>query len=83
MPTDNSFTPKCDMCGKPTERPLWLDGLPYHSGCANGPGGPLRNETITATAQAKPLTEEDVRRIVREEMAAMWRSQTTGAKVNS
>ena len=68
----NSTIGRCAMCGKPTERPIWLDGMAYHSEYAYGSGGPL--------PQPRPITEEDVRRIVRDEMLAMWRSQNTGAK---
>ena len=72
---DNT-TPTCGFCGMPVlVQPTWWGGVAYHFECAHGPGGPL-----PAQISPKTLTEEDVRRIVREEMAAMWRSQTTGAK---
>ena len=78
----------CGLCGAPiTGGYFRTGGLVYHfnGACQVSPEIDTQSANPRGWAkitQTKPLTEEDVRRIVRDEMADMWRSQTTGAKVN-
>lgn len=65
-------TPLCGYCGKPViDAITWHAGTPYHSECTHGPGYPthyVMTRTPTPTWPST-LTEDDVRRIVREELA--------------
>ena len=66
----NSGTvPMCGYCGRPiATKTLWLGGRTYHYECTRGPGAPM-TYTYTYTGQETiMLTEDDVRRIVREEL---------------
>ena len=65
----------CGYCGRPiASEAKWLGGTPYHSACTESPGydpgtirfyppGQLPIPTFTPA-----MTEDDVRRIVREEI---------------
>jgi hypothetical protein len=58
----------CAHCGRPAATLVWIGGLGYHDECTRGPG------YKAPTFQPLPcwpatLTEADVRRIVREEIA--------------
>lgn len=54
---------RCAHCGRPMAASVWLGSLPYHPECTRGPvlAGP-------AAYGPTPLTDEDVRRIVIEEL---------------
>jgi len=61
----------CGYCGRPCASFVWLGDVPYHEECTHGPdyrrsyyGG---NVSDWAKGVA-PLSEQDVRRIVREEI---------------
>ena len=74
MIESNSTTQICGICGGPiTAEGFMSAGTAYHF------NGDCQVSSEPEPIPPKTLTEEDVRRIVREEMAAMWRSQTTGA----
>lgn len=63
----------CGHCGRPMQAGVWIGGRMYHYECTHGPGGPLRYEPMPSASGALPapaLAEADVRRIVREEIAA-------------
>lgn len=65
---------KCAHCGRPIGGlQTWLGGYAYHYECTLSPDSrQLRYEPMTVTPCAipvPPLTESDVRRIVREELA--------------
>lgn len=66
-------TPLCGYCGRPViDFAVWHGGVPYHGECTHGPSGPLRYAQMPAQPGCTPirqLTEDDVRRIVREEIA--------------
>jgi hypothetical protein len=54
--------PTCGYCGRPIIGLItWGYGVPYHHDCARGPCDP-------PTFSPPPLTEDAVRRIVREEL---------------
>jgi len=69
-----SFT--CGFCGRPCASFVWLGGVPYHEECTRGPGyqprtygtgyglGPPSQGCIPIPT----MTEERVRKIVREEI---------------
>lgn len=73
----------CAHCGRPCAAAIWIGTLPYHEECTHGPSWqqqqylhptfypPSRNFTVPHV----PLQEEDVRRIVREELAARDKTQ--------
>ena len=74
MPTGTDTTPICGHCGRPVLiQAMWHGGVPYHYECTRGPGAPLTYAPLPPDPEgcrpAKMLTEEDVRRIVREELA--------------
>lgn len=62
----------CAYCGRPAATLVWVGGAGYHEECTRGPGfqaptyQPL--PPVFGCAPLKALTEEDVRRIVREEL---------------
>lgn len=69
MTIGSGTTPICGACGLPISAGvMWIGGAPYHYACTHGPA--LTIERIKIMPPAKILTEEDVRRIVREELAA-------------
>lgn len=56
----------CPFCRWPIsvgESSIWVNGIEYHSTCSPVP------PADPAWMPARPLTEDDVRRIVREELA--------------
>lgn len=55
----------CGHCGRPMASAVWINGQGYHPECTHGPG--FQMPTFTQS----PLTEEDIRRIVREEIDRM------------
>ena len=58
---------RCVLCGMPIIGQItYASGIPYHEQCAHGPNGPFRNMAMPNPTPPKPLTEEDVRRVVRE-----------------
>ena len=65
--------PLCQHCGRPIGGvATWLGGQPYHPECTHGLGysthyAPSPIATL-GCKPAPPLTEDDVRRIVREEL---------------
>lgn len=62
----------CAHCKRPMAQAVWLNGWPYHLECTRGPGYQthyqmdFKDGGCTSLAM---LTEQDVRRIVREELA--------------
>lgn len=68
-----TFTWKCVHCGRPMAAAVASGGGMYHEECLHGPGwqqphyAPLPSNP--GCAPLAPLTEDDVRRIVREEIA--------------
>lgn len=52
----------CGHCGRPVASAMWIGDLPYHLECTQPP------DSQTRTFQTAPLTEEQVRRIVRDEL---------------
>ena len=73
MSTTGQTTPLCGYCGRPViGLAVWDAGRAYHAECTHGPGGPLRYAPMPQAPGCTPLrqlTEEDVREIVREELA--------------
>jgi hypothetical protein len=67
----------CASCGRPASTPVWIGGMGYHEECTHGPGYlrptyapyavPVQSGWTTTPSM---LTAEDVRKIVREELAA-------------
>ena len=76
-------TPLCGYCGRPViDYAVWHAGVPYHGECTHGPSGPLRYAPMPVQPGCTPLrqlTEDDVRRIVREEIAKTPNAKVTGA----
>jgi hypothetical protein len=74
MSGSNTAVALCQHCGRPVgEVATWIGGLPYHPECTHGPGylthyapSPVDRPGCRPTPM---LTEDDVRRIVREELA--------------
>lgn len=63
MSVSNRTAALCQYCGRPIGGvATWLGGMPYHPECTHGPGYPTHY-------QAPTLSVDDVRRIVREELA--------------
>lgn len=65
-------TPYCGYCGRPViGHAVYCGGLAYHPECTRGPGAqqyaPM--PAMPGCTPVTPLTAEDVRRIVREELA--------------
>lgn len=64
----------CQHCKRPIGgAATYIGTWPYHYECTRGPGAPLTYASMDAAPGARPaspLTEEDVRRIVRDELAA-------------
>jgi len=61
----------CGYCGRPCGACIWLNGNPYHEECTHGPDYKPQYYGGNVQDWAKgvaPLTENDVRRIVREEI---------------
>jgi hypothetical protein len=62
----------CQHCKRPIGgAATYIGTWPYHYECTRGPGAPLTYSPMEATPGARPvnlLTEQDVRRIVREEL---------------
>ena len=78
--------PKCSLCGSPIKdvQFFWSAGLAYHFfDCPKD----LEGTPESTPTPPKPLTEEDVRRIVREEIAdtirtgQLWRQQAERGKL--
>ena len=71
--TCSGTTPLCGYCGRPViDFAVWHAGVPYHGECTRGPREQLRYVPMPAQPGCTPLrqlTEDDVRRIVREEIA--------------
>jgi hypothetical protein len=64
MSVSNATVALCQYCGRPIGSvAAWLGGSPYHPECTHGPSYPAHYE-MTRTSM---LTEDDVRRILREE----------------
>lgn len=78
-------TPLCGYCGRPViGMAVWGAGRAYHAECTRGPNW---HQTYAPTplphGQARvlqQLTEDDVRRIVREEIAKTPNVQVEGAE---
>jgi len=74
MSASNGTVATCQHCGRPIGGvATWLGGLPYHPECTHGPGylthyAPLAPEH-EGCKPSHQITENDVRRIVREELA--------------
>ena len=67
-------TPYCGYCGRPViGHAVYCGGLAYHTECTRGPGAqqyaPM--PAMPGCTPVTPLTAEDVRRIVREELAKL------------
>ena len=74
MSASNATVATCQHCGAPIGgAATWLGGLPYHPECTHGPGYPTHYAPLSLEHEGcKPshrITENDVRRIVREELA--------------
>lgn len=64
-------TSLCGYCGRPAPVAVMYDGIPYHAECTRSPqlqyaAYPFPHEP--GCVPLRQLTEEDVRRIVREEL---------------
>ena len=65
MSVTGMTTPHCGYCGRPViGAAIYAGGLAYNPECTRGP-------SAQQTYQLPPLTEEMVRKIVREELARM------------
>ena len=74
--TCSGTTPLCGYCGRPViGMAVWDAGRAYHAECTRGPSWHQTYASIPSPhGQARALrqlSEDDVRRIVREEMAKM------------
>jgi len=72
MSVSNATVALCQHCGRPIGGVAkCLGGLPYHPECTHGPSYPTHYEMTRTPTTTWPstLTEDDVRRIVREELA--------------
>ena len=94
--TCSGTTPLCGYCGRPViGMAVWDAGRAYHAECTRGPSWHQTYASIPSPhGQARALrqlSEDDVRRIVREEMAKMpnarcglprpkWSSNTAGRR---
>ena len=62
----------CAYCGRPAATLIWIGGAGYHEECTRGPGfqAPTYQPLPPAPGciPRQQLTEEDVRRIVRDEL---------------
>lgn len=58
----------CGYCGKPIPGQVfsYVCGIPYHIECTQGPG------YVQRTYQPASLTEENMRKIIREELSKCW-----------
>ena len=86
MSTTGQTTPLCGYCGRPViGLAVWDAGRAYHAECTHGPSGPMRYVPVPQAPGCVPLrqlTEEDVRKIIRDELALMApnaKSQATDA----
>jgi hypothetical protein len=77
----------CAHCGRPCASAVWIGSLPYHQECMRGPGYQADvcrlyppHPDWHHRAPAHDLTENDVRRIVREELAARDKTPNVRAK---
>lgn len=73
MSVSNATVALCQHCGRPIGGvATWLGGLPYHPECTHGPSYPTHYAPLPAEhpgcRPTPALTEDDVRRIVRDEL---------------
>ena len=60
---------KCSHCDRPIGGvQTWIGGFAFHQECAHGPGADMTLRPQVAATWPRPLTEDRVREIVREEM---------------
>lgn len=67
----------CAHCGRPASTLVWLNGMGYHPECTHGPDykeptyqlNPVAQLGSTFVPAVRWVSEDEVRRIVREELA--------------
>lgn len=71
----------CGYCGRPMLQQVWVGNVAYHPECTRGPSySPM--PSTPGCQPVKPLTEEDVRRIVCDELDKRSSGLTKGKEGN-